>query len=165
MKVLRVGSKTEKKREDESKKIEERFSSALSKTACTQGRVAAGEIQEVQKESFKTDIYFIFCFSLLFLYRNRQRLQCNVGRAEEGNKRASQRTKERERERERNTGKQQQQQLLLMQQQSSAISGDGGTAVGLKDRAVCVLRSGYLSYTYGEATNGHTHTWEGAYII
>jgi hypothetical protein len=30
---------------------------------------------------------------------------------------------------------------------------------------VCVLRPGHLSYTYGEATNGHTHTWEGAYII
>jgi hypothetical protein len=106
---------------------------------------------------------FFFCFSLLFLYRHCQRLQCNVGIAEEGSERASQRTKDRERET--NTGKQQQQQLLLMQQQSSANSGDGGTAVGLKDRAVCVLRSGYLSYTYGEATNGHTHTWEGAYII
>jgi hypothetical protein len=163
VKVLRVGSKTEKKREDESKKIEERFSSALSKTACTQGRVAAGERFRKYKRNHSRQTFFFVC---LFCFYTGTAKDCNA-MWEEWKKEASERASapERERDRETNTGKQQQQQLLLMQQQSSAISGDGGTAVGLKDRAVCVLRPGYLSYTYGEATNGHTHTWEGASII
>jgi hypothetical protein len=48
-------------------------------------------------------------------------------RKKEASERAGAPERERERERERNRGKQQQQQLL--QQQSSAISGDGGSAV------------------------------------
>jgi hypothetical protein len=98
-----LGEKQKKKREDESKKIEERFSSALSKTACTQRRVAAGEIQEAQKESFKTDIFKFFLVFLFCFYSGTAK-DCNA-MWEERKKEASERAgaPERERERERGT--------------------------------------------------------------
>jgi hypothetical protein len=161
-----LGAKQKKKREDESKKIEERFSSALSKTACTQGRVAAGEIQEAQKESFNTDILFYFWFFSFVSIAELPKIamQCGKsGRRKQAREPAHQREREREREEHRETA------AATVAAAAELCNlwrwRQRGSAVGLKDRAVCVIRPGYLSYTYGGATNGHTHTSEGAYII
>jgi hypothetical protein len=162
-----LGEKQKKKREDESKKIEERFSSALSKTACTQRRVAAGEIQEAQKESFKTDIFKFFLVFLFCFYSGTAK-DCNA-MWEERKKEASERAGAPEREREREREEQRETAAATVAAAAELCNlwrwRQRGSAVGLKDRAVCVIRPGYLSYTYGGATNGHTHTWEGAYII
>jgi hypothetical protein len=159
-----LGAKQEKKREDESKKIEERFSSALSKTACTQGRVAAGEFRKY-KRNHSRQTFFFWDFSFISIAElPKIAMQCGKsGRRKRASEPAHQRERERDEHRETAAA------AVAVAAAAELCNlwrwRHRGSAVGLKDRAVCVIRSGYLSYKYGEATNGHTHTWEGAYII
>ncbi len=99
MKVLRVGSKTGKKARRREQEDRREIQLSIVENSLHTRQSCSRRVQEVQKESFKTDIFFL---GFLFYFYSGTTKDCNA-MWEERKKEASERAGAPERERERRT--------------------------------------------------------------